>query len=191
MSSIVEAFSVQTKLPVLVDNIADWIKEKGYVEQILFGPDSIHDDMKYGYYWETHPRAVYSPPQTAVRIVHEGSLNKCWSRLLATKELMHSMDAVWERSNDKGKVDRMIDDVVTQSLEHALEDSSVHRDRNAIIEALMVLCPIDALEDVFEVYRRGGLSSMEVAEMFEIPEEYARVVLKESWLSYADKYRPR
>ena len=114
-------------------------------------------------------------------VVVARGLNRCWSRLVIIKELMHVFD---EENQKTSTADNF--EIVLNELSSGVptDDMAIQtrREHSSVTMALRILCPIAHISQMKEDFQKGQITPYDIALQFRIPEQYVSVILNESFL---------
>ncbi len=180
LKKLIEYASFKKEFPIKVDDIHDWIISQGYQDQIHFIPVDINKEVKRGQHRRyTKHAAVYGDPVWVTNILYAKDMNLCWERFVCCKEMMHIFDRPESASCTPEQLDELTASLVASYVGQLSESASA--DDRAIISALQVLAPIDAVKQLKGVYSGKSKSAKEIAKYFSIPEMYVPMLFSDDY----------
>lgn len=139
-------------------------------------PAPLNPEIAIGYMlYEEDRTSPYEDTFDVALIRYSDQLNRCWRRLVCSKELMHVFDRSVGRTNTRERFMMLLGELETGTL---YEDASemVKSERDALWMALLTLCP----ERLYKAYLRRAMSSDEIAaaaNALKIPVQAVRAVM--------------
>ncbi len=177
--NIYEEFSCYTKLPIRIDDVCQFIREIGVVDDIRIYGVKADTDVVHGVCRIKEEMRAYSPGIKIGCIYYAKKLSVRMRRIVVCKELLHLLDNHVEMAQTQEEVSTLIDEIVAPTAIGmsipALSDQYRH------LHALTILLPRDALEELKELHDQGLISEEDVATIAKIPESYARLALSPQW----------
>lgn len=181
---LVERFQDRTKLPIEIEEIRDVLIDLGVQDKIIFSPELLDTGILRGayYQWCEHA-AAYGEPILTTLIVFPANEDLAWQRAICAKELVHVCDKQIVKTQTPEMVEELAQKVVgpfeTRSATPA--DLMAAVDKLAQYQGLNLLFPAAARKLARAKIASGEKTYEEIADWASIPEQYARLVLEESW----------
>jgi hypothetical protein len=184
---VIQEFSKKIDLPIKIDEIADFIKNKGFVGRIVYHPFDMDPRQLAGMLLHDKP-ATIAPPylsdEEVANIAYSTQLSREEQRLVKTKELLHICDVANARVGTRSQVS----DLVTwfsippdARNEMARISPGIISDHLGIVLALAVLFPAKAREVLKPHFDCGNLNEAAIAALAHIPKVYVRLIMKDVW----------
>lgn len=179
---LAQQFEDRTVLPVRLNDVRKAVLAMGEVDRLVFKPVEINKDVLRGIhhkYWFSP--AVYAPRELRVDILYAETLDHPWSRLVATKELIHTLD---NGTHSTAKPEEVDDLIVRMARRPELREPmswGETSDRYAFWQALGVLFPAAARDLILPKYSEGLISDEMIARRAGIPEQFVGFLMSEDW----------
>ena len=135
--------------------------------------------------YEIERTSPYDEPFDVAVIRFDRGLNRCWRRLVCTKEAMHIFDGRNARTNSRAKFLRLLSELETAPISSDASDM-FKAERNALWMALVVLCP----ERLRALYLEGDDSDaniLRIANILKIPKGAARAIRSPYYVEVLEK----
>lgn len=182
-SELIKSFSQSYKLPVEIDDVIRFMQEKlGITDEIYpFWDIELDVGTLQGY---CHREEI---PTGRGSVYHMTTIGYAKSghemeRLVACKELLHILDPHACRVSTGDAVYALISKIALRAdLIEPFSQKDHDSDRVAALEALAILFPLAARNELMKYYKSGELSLAKIAELTELPESYVAYVLDDSW----------
>jgi hypothetical protein len=185
---IFEYFGSFTRLPVTIDDIAGFMLERQYIDRIFFHPVKVESAILHALYHRVDEISPPYAPDREVRVAHiyyAKDLDLQSRRIAVCKELVHVLDGEGTRALSTEEIGTLISQVVLPfDIQNA--NRAAIWDRFAIINALRLLFPRDALEAFLPFYEKGEVTAEELSILAEIPEMYVRFLMTPQWQTILD-----
>jgi hypothetical protein len=183
--TIFRHFAERTVLPVKIDEIADWIKSKGFANEIRYHPLDRPPNVVAALVRVDRWRHLYGIDDYVVAdIPYSTQLDEPMQRVAAAKELSHILDGDEYVAKTYGQISTLISEVVIP-LELLAEMAKLAgpgmKDHSGILAGLALLVPLAARNILFDLYEAGHIGVREIATVAHIPEAYAEFVMTERW----------
>lgn len=188
MSSIYDHFRQQTRLPVRLDEIQQFILGKGVVERMERYACKTKNSLIgiFHSYYEVAP--PYCERPLIVRIGYPQDAGEGAQRLVQAKEMLHALDPDAARSPTEAAVDKLIDDLLIEAAEREIGLPAAVDHLN-FLNALCVLMPLAALDIIRPAFKAGNVTVDQVAAEAKLPPSFVKVTLTDEWRAFADKKR--
>jgi hypothetical protein len=186
MRDALALFSTFTRLPVKIDDIADYILERGLQDELTFHPVSVNTAILRGTIRQfIRHDAPYGEPIRVSQILYAESLDLAWQRLVCAKELVHIMDGIGEVTATPDEVERLVTEIVLPLDVQSVPELAPHTiaDHVAVLTALGFLIPLDARQELLLPFREGRIDVATVADLAQVPEHYVPIVMADKWPS--------
>jgi hypothetical protein len=186
--TIYDHFAEQTKLPVLIAQVKDFILGKGVIDEIIRYPVDIDPAKLHGGY---HLFRGISPPYASdppliARIGYPKSASEPLQRLVTVKEMLHTMDPSRATSPTMDDVNRLICDLLVKEAEQEIGMAAAV-DHNGLLNALRVLMPRAALDIIRPAYKAGAKTVVQIASEAQLPQSYVAATLTDEWRSLIER----
>jgi hypothetical protein len=171
-------FSCHTKLPIRLPDVEEHVMEAAAITSITTYPADL--DLIDGFVWHYKWRAPYGDQLEHALVFYKRTLTLGEQRIVRCKEVLHLLDGDEETSRTRDRVNDLIADMC---LPFNIPASTLQgqKDRMGILPALTVLLPRDALEILRPLYQSGAMTAAAIAEIAQIPEEWAELCLGDEW----------
>jgi len=186
MTSIYKHFAKETRLPVRLRDIQQFILEKGVVSRIERHACQTKNSLIgifQSYYDLAQP---YCEHPLIVRIGYSATASEGAQRLVQAKEMLHSLDQQAARSPTEAAVAQLIDDLLVEAAEREIGLPAAVDHLN-FLNALCVLMPLAALDIIRPAFKAGTKTLAQVAAEARLPAHFVRVTLTDEWREFADK----
>lgn len=186
-SDLVNHFSAHTKYPIKIEDIALWLIDRAYQDEIHFFPVNMNEDVLRGQLIQFTVRPVaYGDTKRISYVQYSNRLNVCWKRFVVAKELTHIIDPQLASTNNFPQLVRLAEELADNI---PVDDVSVtpgyKYEKLSIYRALALLVPEDAVNRLRGKYASGEITSRVIADKFRIPEKYVVTVMNNR---YAELY---
>ncbi len=181
--NIFEHFSCHTKLPVSLKHVKEHILETGLVDRIRRVPVPTDGYFLFGGY---HKYRDLKTGERVALIAYPDDHGQAFARLVTVKEMLHVLDPHEATSPTKDKVGLLIDDLIRSGAAKLLGVPATF-DRRALLLALTVVLPRDALDDRRGLYKKGDLSVEDIATEALVPESFVELALRDDWQDMLDR----
>ena len=188
MTSIYTHFAKQTLLPVKLSDIQAFVLGKGAVTRIeRYGCHTKNALMGlFHKYYDLAP--PYQERPLIVRIGYSLKASEGAQRLVQAKEMLHALDPFEATSPTKDSVAQLIDDLLLEAAEREI-GLPAQVDHLTFLNALCVLMPMAALDEIRPLYKAGKISLDQIAKEARLPPTFVKVTLTDEWRAYAEKLR--
>lgn len=95
--------------------------------------------------------------------------NKCWSRFVLVKELMHLFDSEIEATDNGDEFDRLLTELSVDAISRS---DQMQSEINSFWMALAVLCPEQERQELEEKRKNGLIDDYGIALKLRIPQKY-------------------
>lgn len=127
--------------------------------------------------YEDERTSPYNEAENVAVIRFARSLNRCWQRLVCTKELMHVFDSSGARTSNKERFIQLLSELETAPLSG--DASEMFRsERSALWMALLVLCPA-RLRQVHVVGDDSDENILMIAHRLKVPVAAVRAIKRD------------
>ncbi|MBA5779122.1 hypothetical protein H2509_18495 [Stappia sp. F7233] len=177
LKKLFDHFDNYEKLHIEVNTVKDQLVEIGCQDKINFHFVEINDGILRGLIHRYIRRdSPYGDQIMCSDICIAKSLDPEWRRLVAVKELLHITDTKQETAQSEAAVEKLIERL-SLPFEVQHETKSSLNDRVYILFALAILVPKGCRAILRTLYDNGHITLLDVAQMAQIPERYADVVM--------------
>jgi hypothetical protein len=179
--NIYEHFAKQTRLPVRLKDVKEFILNKGVVSEIIRFPIETNQGILVGVFQKYYDLAPpYQERPLIVRIGYPKNASDAVQRLVTVKEMLHAVDPKEATSPRKDDVERFICDLLVEEAEKEI-GLAARVDHAKHLNALCVLLPRAALDIIRPSYKAGAISVEQVAQEARLPKSYAAAALTDEW----------
>jgi hypothetical protein len=152
------------------------------IEEIEFWPVDLDPHISLGHMkYERGRTSPYDAPFTIATIRYDKRANRCWTRFICCKELMHVFDDDAQSVNSREKFLKLMDEWQTRPLEADLS-AMFTSEVNAEWMALLILCPLRLRTKWFQQWSDKSVSDYDVALALRIPEAFVKSVMSDYYL---------
>jgi hypothetical protein len=185
MTTIYQHFGKQTRLPVHLRDVQQFILDKGVVSAIERYPCVTRHSLVgiFQKYYEIAP--PYAERPLIVRIGYPTGVSEGAQRLVQTKEMLHCLDPQEATSPTKAAVCRLVDDLLFEAAEREI-GLPAQVDHLNFLNALRVLMPVAALDIIRPAYKAGKLTVEQIAAEARLPAPFVAVTLTDEWRARAE-----
>ena len=182
---IYQFFSCLTRLPIRIDSVAGFIKDRGLADRIYFCEVDIDPNILWAQLKAHKQKLPYGDEFIEYEIQYSRHLTLPQKRLACCKELLHILDDQDAMASTQESVELLIQQMsIPPQSGIALPAANDH---TGIIRALLILVPRDCLGEFKKAHDAGDMTADEVAKATGIPVEYARITLQSFWQQLVDK----
>ena len=184
VANLIIFFSTFTKLPVSIEDIKDQIVESGFTDAIRFIPMDVPEEHLLGMMVRLKfCPGVYAQSEICSLIFYNKNSHNYQQKFTCVKEMIHIVENPILAISDKDKLNGLLSGLIHIANGNPLspENLDAFLDEAATFQALAVLVPHETREDIAPLYKAGKVSTKELSDWFEIPEEYVDLVMDERW----------
>lgn len=185
---LVKYLSSLEKPPVYLNQIRDWIIEKGFVNDIQFRPSKKFHKLGGGIIesvWVPNP-VPYAEPNLVSNIYFNDNLPSPMIKFVCCKEMLHLFDSDIDRTATREEVDSLVADLTSKATFRELLAKVGTELVNEYL-ALVVLVPLHLFAPLEEEFRNGKIDEAKIASEFEIPESAVRDLFDEKFRLIAER----
>ena len=182
VSKLLKSFAARHFAPVEVSEVLKEVRALGVQDEIKFFRDvDLDSGVLHGFLHRTKKDEEGSVSYRSV--ITYGKMGHERERLISCKELVHILDPKAHRVGTKEQVAHLVSKIVLPlELQDPFSDGEkVWNDRVAILEALALLFPLQARENLYAKYMAHQLTIPQIAERMELPPEYVATVMNGNW----------
>lgn len=154
--------------------------EHDVIERVDFWGCDLDDDISLGHMLlEMDRTSAYDGEFVVASIRFDRTLNTCWRRFVCCKELMHVFDGALEKTSDRVRFFRLMNELENGALAEA-QSLMFKSERNAQWMALIALCP----KDLREKHKRdyvAGATEYDIALRLRIPEGCIKALMSDEY----------
>lgn len=177
--NLYEHFSCHTVLPIVIDDVIDYLRMQRVVDCIrLIGVSSMDPRYLRGFcrrYWK-FPQA--GQPASFADIYYSTVLSPEWRRVVICKELTHTTNTQASSAQTRAQVDTLIRGVVNKT---PAPLAALHQiDAIGLLHGLCILFPRDAAVDLRQMHANGKTHE-DLACLTAVPSELIPVLLSPEW----------
>lgn len=181
-SALIRQFSEKRELPIDIEtHVIAALRSMGVSDEIYpFWDIHLSVGTLQGYcHREEIPRGDSSFFMTTIGYAKNGHEME---RLVSCKELLHILDPKKCRVDTAEKVYSFIAKIALRGdLVDPFSDDDDQADRVAVLEALAILFPLAARNELLPFYKAGELTLAQISEYAELPQSYVKIVLSDRW----------
>lgn len=160
-------------VPINVLDIRQWFIDQYLTEEIAVWQVDMDPTICRGftemYYRPTVP---YKDSDRVTSIMISHRMNKCWSRLIVVKELIHLLDEPDARATTASQISLLMNEIVQPpELTHSMQ---THYDNSALAIACAVLVPKSVRDATREALADGDINEAALALHFRFPRQYLK-----------------
>ncbi|WP_200341971.1 hypothetical protein [Rhodovibrio sodomensis] len=182
--SLIRSFSCHQNLPVEIDEIRDHVASHCSQDEIRLLAEPMEERFLRAIICQFYEQTgVYAEPRYVSLIIYNANMTLGWQRVACCKELIHVLDKPAERTSQPDEVIGLVDALLSREHSEApsLIDWMALNDRMAMYQALAILAPEEAMEEVRPAYRKDKISLSQVSTWACLPIELTGLVLSEKW----------
>ena len=176
---IYQFFSCITKLPIRIDSILEFLRERGIAEHVFFCEVDVDPAIMWAQMRAYRSMRMYGDDKIVYEIQFSKHLTVPQKRLACCKELLHILDEEAEMASTQAQVEELIQQMSIPP--HSGISLPTANDHFGLIRALLILVPRDCLSEFKAAYDSGKMTDEEVARATQVPVEYARLTLQDFW----------
>lgn len=187
-ASLVEHFAKIEDLPIPVNAVLDWIRERtDHKDLRLYGVSRHSKAFRGAFRRLAYPTGkMYSQEYDIVcQILYGEDLPEEWKRLVIVKEALHVFDPEGNRVDTPEKVRQLIPQVITPDLRGAPFTPAVD-DYLGVYRAMAVLLPRHARTKLKAALEADTRTVTEIADYVKLPDYYVDI-----WLSVGAEAEPQ
>ena len=185
MQDIYQFFACTTHLPVKIDSVLSFLRDRGLVQHVNFYEVDIDSNILWAQFRAYDPYPYASEP--TYEIHYSKHLTDAQKRLACCKELLHVLDEEVTMASSQEEVETLVKEMTIPP--HSGISPPTSNDHSGIIRALLILVPRDCLQLLKPAYDGGEISAEEVAAATGLPVEYARLTLQDFWRELVHRIR--
>lgn len=186
---ILKHFAAQTRLPIKINDIADFILEKGYVDSIVFHPLDAPPEFCAGFVVVRQNMAPYAVGDVA-DVAYTTRVPLAMQRLICAKELLHicDVDGICARTREQvGSLVKEIGIPLTALVEIAKISPQLSSDHDGLLLAVALLMPKSARKILKQMLDRNLITISEIAALAEVPDPFVAVAMSDPWEMILEK----
>ncbi|MDF3154769.1 hypothetical protein P3C58_22575 [Mesorhizobium sp. XAP10] len=185
--ALADSFSKVENLPIRVDDVLLWIREKtDHCDITLHGVQRGHKAYRGAFRRKAVPAGQpYSGEFDIItQILYGEDLDEDWKRLVIVKEALHVFDVQGARVDHPDKLRKLIPAIISSELRGAPFLPAIN-DSFGPLKAMAVLLPASARHKLAAAIEAGTRSAEEVAQFVKLPEYYVDL-----WIKFGDEIDP-
>lgn len=182
---LIDTFSTRTVLPVEVDDIVDYLRACGIMDEIYFFDADIDSDVLQGtiVHWEYQ---VQGWTHKVADIYTAKSLSIEEKRLVQAKELLHILDLRIDRVNTPEEVDALITQMALPAADWKTDGDHARSDRIGILYSLLVLFPMP-LRDLFIPHLKAEkIDIAYIVDKVALPFHVVEFIVSDLWAEWCN-----
>jgi hypothetical protein len=183
-ADLINHFSVQTTLPVDVNDVLSCLRLNGIDDEIEFigvelDPDILQGQIKIFYVRD----GLYGDARRYANIYYHRGHDLAWQRLVCCKELIHLLDPHSAETTSMNAISALAEKIgLPPEMQEAAKDGlAVNIDRLAEFRAVAILFPWTARETLMPYFKSGAVNLDDIARLVDIPRKYAAFVMHDAW----------
>jgi len=184
VAEVIRHFSQRTDLSIDVNDVVDLVKAKGLQDEIEFIGVDYDTSIILGNFqkWTRRP-GVYANPIYGVDIYFHRHLPLDWQRFVCCKELLHVFDPAFSLASTVEDIQKLTDRIgLPPEMHDWVKDGyPAMSDHIREYEALAVLLPMAARNQLAEPYEAGRVSLDAIARLADIPHRYVALAMHDAW----------
>lgn len=187
---VIEHFSCYTILPIQINDVREFIRDKGIVDQICFHKMDSDPEVLRGLLYQTRDTPPYFHGERVMaHVAYSGNMSIEYQRLVACKELLHILD----NGNYTAATLQGVSSLITEiSLPREAQQDwaqlqrATASDHLGVLNALAVLFPRDAISEIRPAYDRGDIGIEEIMTLTQVPEPYVVFAMTDEWMALVE-----
>jgi len=149
------------------------------IGEVNFWPVELDSNISYGHIkYERDRSSAYGEEFRIANIRYDKTLNRCWTRFVCCKELMHVFDTPEERVDTREKFLKLMKELETLPMKPDISPM-LASELNAEWMALIVLCPKKLRDRYKPLMADKTMSELDVALKLKIPEATVRSLMSD------------
>lgn len=144
-------------------------------------------------FWRGGPGRPYVASELGADIHVSSYLNDCWRRYVSCKEIMHCVldQKTHTHIGNVEDLKALAETLVNRSITALETVRGFETEMGAEIMATEVLFPLELRETHLESYRAGGLTDLQLAMRYKIPEQVVRSAMAPHYIEAIQKLRTK
>ncbi|BAB49065.1 hypothetical protein [Mesorhizobium japonicum] len=182
-AKLIQAFSKRTEVPIdIIDDVIPAVRKLGFDGEIYWFYADVDPTVLRGsvVHW-SYPTSPGGPEINVAEITVAKALPDDWRRFVACKELIHLLDPVGSQVKSEADFAKLIErlSLPTEMQDFKEDGMKVLTDRIAITQALAVLFPLAARDELYGPFKEGKIPLADVARIVDIPTRYVALAMTE------------
>jgi len=180
---VLDHFAAFTRLPIKINDIADFILERGFVNRITFHGLDESPDICAGLMIKRRDRIPYAIGDVA-DIAFSVRMPVPVQRLVLAKELIHVCEVDGICAATKAQVGKLVEEIgipLTALIEIAKLSKQLVTDHSGLLLSIAMLIPRDARVILKRLLDQGVMGLPEIAALARVPESFAGLAMKDGW----------
>ncbi|MGH7020016.1 MAG: hypothetical protein ACREEY_09055 [Brevundimonas sp.] len=179
---LVQRFEDRASFPVKLNDVRDAVVAIGGVDDITFKAVDIEDNVLRGICHRWRPLArPYAEAQDCIEILYAQSLEEEWRRLVVTKELVHVLDKDAHLTQSVEQFDELVRRMARPPELRDPMNWHETSDRVGLFQALGILFPWAARQQIKPKYDAGLISDEMIAHRAVIPTHFVSYLMSADW----------
>lgn len=185
IKALIEFFETYQNVPVEIQDVIDHsVETLGIQDEITLFASDLDPDVLLGMlvrYNESD--GLYKPPKRCALVIYNKNVPIEYQRLACCKEIVHLFDVPALVTNSRDEIISLINNLADGFDINALSigDWQALKDKLALHQALAILFPHEAREDLMTPYNEGKIDEHWIAEHFCIPLEHVEFLMSDGW----------
>jgi hypothetical protein len=180
---LIKAFEERVRLPVDLNDAADWILKRQIQNEINFIGVELDTGVIRGFLKRfRRPKGGWDiEPDDVSNIFYDNRQSIEWQNMVCAKELLHILDAACVSSKEQfEKLTQRLS--LPDEMRHLMEDPDFALvDKFGTAPACALLLPMAARNIVLPAYKAGVFTAADIAKQAEMPVEHVRTVMSDDW----------
>jgi hypothetical protein len=185
IKALIEFFETFQNVPIEIEDVKDHcVQSLGVQDEIILHKLDMDPDILLGMLVRFTKRVgVYQEPKRCAIIIYNGSVSIEQQRLACCKELVHLFDVPALVTNTPESIGVLIDHLTKGLSITSLSPGDWHamKDKMALHQALAILFPHEAREELLPAYEKAVIGDTWIAEHFCIPVEHVEFLMSDRW----------
>jgi hypothetical protein len=186
---VVRHFQSEVKVPIDLEDVLALVREAEPDEDIeIHGVNVSSSKLKGNCYRYKKPPAPGSALMSTrhALITYSNQLDDKERRLVCCKELIHILDPDPVLTKTQAQVITLSDNMASRKLLKSNTGDALQAmlDKLAIWQAASILFPYTFWEDLMPKYKSGRVTSTDISDWLEIPEDFVVEMMKDAWVEF-------
>ena len=185
---ILQHFNDTDSLPVFVDDVREHLVKIGHDDEITFHLVDMNPDIVRGVLYSYHRAdGLYSPPVTCAEICIAKDQPPHWMRLVAIKEMLHTVDCEAMTASEEDTVLSLLEALALPAeIRPENQRKSYVNDKTRIYLALAVMLPKPFREKFRALTVENVLTHLDIARISGIPARFIPAILSYDFEEYIE-----
>lgn len=175
--------------PIKMDKIANIIKNMAKINDVQYILADMNKENLRGFVIVTKLTNSENDENKSARVYLSNSLNPCWTRFTACKELFHLLDGVEAQSNTRSHLISLLDKITSDIRAEKDNDQQIAAEDEAAWAAIELLFPYEVRSVMLDAYQDKIINAYDIALATRIPERYVRAAMTGTYHRIITHYR--